>query len=132
MARLIADLDERLRLARAADLASSNRLLEAEALICKKNGRDASARELDLLARIHVKQGRLDSAKRRWEDALSLVQDRAPTEKCLRILESYAQQLFRRRVRLWWLTIALLVGTLVLCIVVQFVYASSLESDSIR
>lgn len=79
--------DDRLRLSRASELASWGRLLEAEALLCPKGHLPTCADELDMLARIHVKQGQFDLAKRRWEDALKTGDRRVEFEECLKALE---------------------------------------------
>ena len=84
---LLREFDERLRLARATELASCNRLLEAEAMLCQEGVSQATAAELDLLARIHIQQGCFKEARRRWERAISLDEgSREKFEECLRVL----------------------------------------------
>ena len=97
--RLTTRFEDRLRLSRAGELASWGRLLEAEALLCPGRHLPMSADELDLLARIHVKQGQFDLAKRRWEDALKLGDRREEFEECLKVLEDWL--FFRRRMWIW-------------------------------
>lgn len=107
--RLVRQFDERLRLARATELASCNRLLEAESLLCPKGAAAASVAELDLLARVHVKQGRFDAAKRRWAEAASRSTDRAAEmERYLKALDAYTVEHYRRRVVIWWASLLLL------------------------
>ena len=119
--RLVQQFDESLRLARATELATSNRLLEAEALLCPRGGADVSVAELDLLARIHVRQGRFDAAKRRWKQAVvRAVDSRVKFEECLRVLEEYRIRRMRRRKMEWWITLTLLISSLAISIWVLF------------
>ena len=115
--RLVRQFDERLRLARAAELASCNRLLEAEALLCPEGVALASAAELDVLARINVKQCRFADAKKRWEQAISRSEDRrAKFEQCLKALDTYSVQWLKRRTIMWWVTLAVLTVWLIVSI----------------
>lgn len=107
--RLVRQFDEHLRLACASELASCNRLLEAEALLCPEGVALAGAAELDVLARINVKQCRFADAKKRWEQAISRSGDRrAEFEQCLKVLETYSAQWRKRRMIMWWVTPAIL------------------------
>ena len=118
---LVQQFDERLRLARATELATSNRLLEAEALLCPRGSAESSVAELDLLARIHVRQGRFDAAKRLWEQAVVRAVDRrAKFEECLRVLEEYSIRRIRRCKIEWWITLVLLISSLAISIWVLF------------
>ncbi len=111
--RVVREFDERLRLARASELASCNRLLEAEALLCPKGVGAASAAELDLLARINVRQCRFAEARKRWEQAIAREESRrGEFEQCLRVLEAYSAQSLKRRLIEWWVTLTLLVISL--------------------
>jgi hypothetical protein len=103
--RLTTRFEDRLRLSRASELASWGRLLEAEALLCPGRHLSMSADELDFLARIHVKQGQFDLAKRRWEDALKLSDRRAEFEECLKVLEDWLA--FRKRMWIWRIRLAM-------------------------
>jgi predicted nucleic acid-binding Zn ribbon protein len=115
--RLVQQFDERLRLARATELAASNRLLEAESLLWRKDAAEASVSELDLLARIQTKKGCFVEARRCWERAISLDEGkRAKFEECLRSLEEYSFQRMRRRKIEWWLTLALLISSFAISI----------------
>ena len=73
-----------------------------------------SVDELDLLARIHVKQGQFDQAKRRWEDALKLGDRRAESEECLNVLENWL--VFRKRTWIWRIRLAMWAVALLLTI----------------
>ena len=97
--RLTTRFEDRLRLSRASELASWGRLLEAEALICPGRHQPMSADELDLLARIHVKQGQFDQARRRWEDAAKVGDRRDEFEECLKVLEDWLA--FRKCMWIW-------------------------------
>lgn len=111
--RVVREFDERLRLARASELASCNRLLEAEALLCPKGVGAASAAELDLLARINVRQCRFAEARKRWEQAIAREESRrGEFEQCLRVLEAYSAQSLKRHLIEWWVTLTLLVISL--------------------
>lgn len=115
--RLVRQFDERLRLARAAELASCNRLLEAEALLCPEGVASASADELNVLARINVKQCRFADAKKRWEQAISRSVDRrAEFEQCLKALDTYSAQWLKRRTIIWWVSLAVLTVWLIISV----------------
>ncbi len=108
-------------LARAAELASAGRLLEAQVLLCPNEALPKSADELDLLARIHVKQGRNDLAKSRWEEALKSETRGAEFEDCLKALDAYQLQLhqdqiYRHKMMLWGIKLALGVTALLFAI----------------
>ena len=103
--RIVMLFDDRLRLSRASELAAWGRFLEAETLLCPGQHLPMSANDLDLLARIHVKQGQFDQAKRRWEDALKLGDRRAEFEECLKVLEDWLA--FRKRMWNWRIGLAM-------------------------
>lgn len=111
-ASLVQSFELQLRLARATELAHGNRLLEAEALLATGHTLPRTPACLDLLARIHVRQGRLALARQRWEAALKAGGPRPEFEECLTALEAYAQQLFRQRVWKWRITLGLCVVAL--------------------
>jgi hypothetical protein len=109
--RIIAQFEDRLRLSRASEMATAGRLLEAETLLCPGRHLRMSADELDLLARIHVKQGQFDLAKRRWEDATKMGDRRSEFEECLKVLEGwlvFRKRTLIRRMRLAMCAVALL------------------------
>lgn len=116
VSRIVERFEDRLRLARAMEMASSKRLLEAEALLCPGGMMPQSADGLDLLARIYVQQGRFDLARRRWEEALKLGGRQVEFENCLKVLDAYTGQVFRRRLMIWKITLVLLIATLLICV----------------
>lgn len=81
----------RVRLARAAELTLSNRLLEAEILIAPGGITPKDPNELDLLARIRVRQGRFAEALKLWRQVLRLPSHKAKAEGCIESLISYAE-----------------------------------------
>ncbi len=111
--QVLREFDERLRLARASELASLHHCQKAEEVLCAGGVSKASAAELDLLARIHVRQGRFEDARKRWEQAVARDEgSRAKFEECLRVLEDFSLTQMKRRVIEWWLTLALLAVSL--------------------
>ena len=117
--RLVERFEDRLRLARATELATCKRFLEAEALICPGGRQPGTADEFDLLARIHVQQGRFDLAKKRWSGAAMTGERRGEFEECLIVLDEWLDDrerllLLRIVLGLWLLTLlwwALIAGT---------------------
>lgn len=113
MQRLTKRFDDRLRLSRASELATLGRLLEAEAMLSPGRHLPMSADELDLLARIHVKRGQYDLAKKRWEDAIKIGERRNEFEDCIRVLNIwlvYRQQMLIWRIRLCMYLAAILLA----------------------
>lgn len=104
--------EARLRLARASELASLGYLFEAEAILCPGMHIPISAEELDLLARIHVKQGRFDLARRRWEDAVKTGNQRSEYEDCIMALDQWLD--YRQRMAKWRLRLGLWTGVVLL------------------
>lgn len=97
------EFDQRLRLSRSSELARDGRLLEAEAMLCPGGKLPGSVLEFDLLARIHVRQGRFEDARRRWRDAAKL--DGSPShDECIELLDHWLE--YRHRVVLWRLKLA--------------------------
>ena len=95
--------DDRVKLARASELARDGRLLEAEGVLCQGKGLPQTVDELDLLARIHVQQGRFEDARRRWRDAAKL--DGSHThDECIEVLDRWLD--YRHKVVLWRLILA--------------------------
>jgi len=74
---------DQVRFARAAQLAQSEKYLEAEGILCANGHLPESPRELDLLARIAVRQGRSAQARRLWEAALSRAPQNEIYQECL-------------------------------------------------
>jgi hypothetical protein len=113
--RLTKQFDERMKLARASELARDGRLLEAEGILCQGKGLPQSVEELDMLARIYVLQGRYGEAKRRWRDAAKLDESHAHSE-CIEVLDQWLEH--RHKVLLKWVKLA---GYIILAIVVMTV-----------
>jgi|688.fasta_scaffold224571_2 hypothetical protein len=101
--RLAKQFDDRMKLARASELARDGRLLEAEGVLCQGKGLPQSVDELDLLARIHVRQGRYEDARRRWRDAAKLDGGQSH-DGCIEALDGWLE--YRHKVVLWRLTLA--------------------------
>jgi hypothetical protein len=101
----ITRFNNRVRLARASELALMGRTLEAEALLCLERHLPMSANELDLLARIHVKQGRYDQARKCWEDAARIGDCRALFEGRIKVLDDWFE--YRHRMLLWRIKIGI-------------------------
>jgi hypothetical protein len=114
--RIVERFEDGLQLARAMEMASCNRMLEAEALLCPGGMMPQSADGLDLLARIYVQQGRFDLARRRWEEALKLGGRQVEFENYLKVLDYYTKQVFRRRLLIWKISLVLLITTLLICV----------------
>jgi hypothetical protein len=108
--RLGKQFDDRMKLARACELAQDGRLLEAEGLLCQGKGVPQTIDELDLLARIHVRQGRYEEAKRRWRDAAKLDGSHSHDE-CIEVLDRWLEH--RQKIHLRWVKLA---GYLILAI----------------
>jgi len=86
----VESFDTRLRLARASELAIAGRFMEAEGLLLPQRG-EISATELDLLARIHVRQGNVEKARNYWLRAIEQGSESANYEKCIEVLEEWSQ-----------------------------------------
>ena len=111
----IDEFAEQVRFARAAQLAQSDKYLEAEGVLCANGHLPENPRELDLLARIALRQGRNAQARRLWEAALSLDPQNETYQECLARLED----LPRLRISfdtvltcMVWTTIAFSIATL--------------------
>jgi hypothetical protein len=117
--RTRAALDEcfdQIRFARATELARSGRYLEAEALLSPNGQPSTTPRDLDLLARIAVLQGRTSDARRLWEAAVQRAPENPTYPECLHRLGD----LPRFRITfdailacLVWITIVLGMATLI-------------------
>ena len=75
-----------IRLARATELAQSERFLEAEAVLMPNGELPDNPRELDLLARIAARQGSFENARRLWNKALQYEPDNENYKHCLACL----------------------------------------------
>ncbi len=79
---------DRIRYARAAELARTGNYLEAQALLAPNGHIPQSPRELDLLARIAAHEDRVSEARRLWEAALQHEPDNPDYHECLRRLRA--------------------------------------------
>lgn len=77
---------DQVRFARAAQLAHSGRYLEAQGVLCVNGQLPEIPRDLDLLARIAVRQGHVSEARRLWELALSKEPQNSTYQECLQRL----------------------------------------------
>ena len=107
--RLGKQFDDRIKLARVSEMARDGRLLEAESILCQGKVLTQSVDELDLLARIYVRQGRYEEARRRWRDAAKLDGSHAHDE-CIEVLDRWLEDRHKvvlRRLKLaCWLIVA--------------------------
>jgi len=99
--------DRKIQLARASELALSGRLLEAEALLISKEQLPDTWEELDLLARIRVREGKFTDALKLWSRGASMPARSARARACIAILQSYAAAKFRRDRQIFFLLWAL-------------------------
>jgi hypothetical protein len=98
---LTSEFSRRLRVARAAELARAGRLLKAEAVLCPNGTAPKNFEELDLLARILVKQKRFPEAHRYWRRAFEKAKDKERVRRCIVVLEDYVDR-HARRLRILW------------------------------
>jgi hypothetical protein len=97
--------DRQIRLARASELALSDRLLEAETLLVSEERFPNTWEELDLLARIRVREGKLADAVKLWARAACLQTHSSHAHACMTSLQEYAAAQFRRERQMfivWW------------------------------
>jgi hypothetical protein len=99
IAGTIEDFETRLRLARAAELGLAGRLLQAESVLSPNGSLPDTSLELDMLARINVRQGRFSDALKRWREA-RLLSGKRSFESEIRTLLDYATTVNERRKRL--------------------------------
>ena len=88
--------DRKIQLARASELALSVRLLEAEALLISKEQFPDTWEELDLLARIRVRQGKLADALKLWGRGATIPTHSSRAHACIASLQNYAAAKFKR------------------------------------
>jgi len=88
--------DRKIQLARASELALSGRLLEAEALLVSKEQFPDTWEELDLLARIRVREGKFADALKLWSRGASIPTRSARARACIASLQDYAAAKFKR------------------------------------
>jgi hypothetical protein len=111
------DFSRRLKVARAAELACAGRLLKAEALLCPTGTAPKNCEELDLLARILVRQKRFVEAHRVWRKAFERTQDRERILVCVRALEDYVESYTTRKTLAWAVGFALWVILMILVLI---------------
>ena len=99
--------DRKIQLARASELALSGRLIEAEALLMSKEQFPDTWEELDLLARIRVREGKFADALKLWSRCASMPTRSARASACIASLQNYASAKFRRDRQIFMLLWAL-------------------------
>jgi hypothetical protein len=106
--------DRRMRLARASELALSGRLLEAETLLVSKERFPNTWEELDLLARIRVREGKLADALKLWGRGATDPTHSSRAHACIASLQNHAAAKFKRErqifLMLWALWSATVMG----------------------
>ena len=116
--------DRKIRLARASELALSDRLLEAEALLTSEERFPVTWDELDLLARIRVREGKFADALKLWNRGASMPTRSSGAHACIASLQNYAAAKFKRDRRmfivLWALWSCAVVGVVVIFLVRGF------------
>lgn len=111
--------NRKIRLARASELALSGRLLEAEALLISKERFPDTWDELDLLARIRVREGKFADALKLWNRGANMPTRSLRAHACIASLQDYAAAKFKRDrqmfIVLWalWSSAVFVVVTLV-------------------
>jgi hypothetical protein len=120
---LAAAFAEQIRLARASELAFNDRLLAAEALLCPQGIMPKGCEELDLLARILVRQRRYSEAYRAWVKAFKTTGEKERLRLCLRVLRDYVKRREARLRAAWNLGFVLWL-LLLLWLVAYFIWKS--------
>ena len=115
---IVEEFSLKLKLARSAELALAGSLFKAEELLMSGNELPKSAAELDLLARILVRQKRYAEAQKRWNDALRVSPDETCYEKALIALEKHVMALNYRR-KMWISVISVVFLTLFVSACIQ-------------
>lgn len=118
----VAAFESRMRLARASEHAAAGRLFEAEALLAPPGGKQPGTwDEIDLLARIRVRQGKFTEAVRLWKQSLAFPGHDEVVSARVESLNTYASWQLERQRKLWlvlaiaWtLIIAITLGWLIL------------------
>ena len=119
---LTRDFSRRLKVARAAELARAGRLLKAEALLCPTGTAPKNCEELDLLARILVRQKRFVEAHRVWRQAFETGNEKERIRRCVVVLQDHFDRHTRRLRFLWALGFALWVA-LITAVLVYFIWS---------
>src|SRR5262245_41406595 len=92
---LIDRFNHRVRLARASELAISGRVLEAETLLVSKERFPNTWEELDLLARLRVREGKLAEALKLWGRAATIPTHSSCAHVYIASLQNYAAAKFK-------------------------------------
>jgi|GEM_PF-1702771 len=106
MKEAIERFNDRLRLARASELALAGRYIEAEALVLG-GGNRPSYEGYDLLARIQVRNGRFQKAKASWRKSLETGGNEEKIRTYLATLAGHEERVFKKRVLVQRLTLLL-------------------------
>ena len=93
---MIDRFDRRMLLARASELALSGRLLEAEVLLVSKERFPNTWEELDLLARVRVREGKFAHALKLWGRGAAIPTRSLRAHACIASLQRYAAAKFKR------------------------------------
>jgi hypothetical protein len=110
---IVRNFSLKLRLARAAELASVGSLFRAEELLMPKGNLPDTPEELDLLARILVRQKRYVEAKKRWGDALRASGGECYYKNALNSLDNYLKKSKRRKQILF---VSFFILSLIICL----------------
>jgi len=94
---IIRDFSLKLRLARSAELALAGSLFRAEELLMSGGELPQTAEELDLLARILVRQKRYFEAQKRWNDALRVSNGESRYQNAIDSLNVYLETLKHKK-----------------------------------
>jgi len=92
------EYEDKLRRARATELALAGRFMEAESLF---HQHPLDVADLDLLARIQVRRGRLEAARHTWQQAISMNDSSTALKECLSTLEVYRTARYQRHLLIW-------------------------------
>jgi hypothetical protein len=114
---LTREFSRRLRVARAAELARAGQILKAEALLCPTGTAPKNCEELDLFARILVRQKRFVEAHRVWRKAFERTKERERILGCVRALEDYVESYTRRKTLAWAVGFALWVILMIVVLI---------------
>jgi len=99
-AAIIEGFSKKLRLARASELALSRKFLEAESLLCGRGLVSSDPDDLDLLARIYLKQERFTDAREAWNRASVADQNKTRYAPLLEELAKLEIEYVRRKWRI--------------------------------
>ncbi|MDD5200533.1 MAG: hypothetical protein PHC88_12110 [Terrimicrobiaceae bacterium] len=98
---IVAVFESRMRLARASEHAVAGRLLEAEALLALPGKQPDTWDEIDLLARIRVRQGKFTEAMQLWKQSLAFPGHDEVVAARVESLNTYAIWQLEKRRKMW-------------------------------